>query len=193
MAGGVRGAHEPEGEARRLLELIAPSHDQFGWRRVVIDHLIQARCALAIRRGRPFEERALDANRASVGPLGDGQTARSRRPRELVAQVGESTRQLARCRCHGPGPEHGPHLQIGWPGDNGKTTGCYVPIAAQPRIREGAKGGQEIQDALREPGAANRDAISAEARAAKATAKAKRPTTSRETNRPTRRDAGTGA
>lgn len=72
------------------------------------------------------------------------------------------------CRCHGPGPKHGPHLQIGWPGANGKTTGCYVPIAAQPKIREGAAAWQALQAALRELGALNRDAIIAEARAANA-------------------------
>lgn len=83
------------------------------------------------------------------------------------------------CRCHGPGPKHGPHLQIGWPGANGKTTGCYVPIAAQPRIREGVAAWQSLQAALRELGALNRDAIIAEARAANAASREKRPGTPR--------------
>lgn len=75
------------------------------------------------------------------------------------------------CRCHTSGPKHGPHLQIGWPGEHGKTAGCYVPIAAQQAIRTGAAGWQDVQGALRELGALNRDAIIADARAAKAAAR----------------------
>lgn len=97
------------------------------------------------------------------------------------------------CRCHGPGPKHGPHLQIGWPGDNGKTTGCYVPIAAQPLIRAGAANWQLVQTALRELGALNRDALITEARDAKAAAHAKRPRTPRSTGRPRPRNAAMGA
>ena len=97
------------------------------------------------------------------------------------------------CRCHGPGPKHGPHLQIVYKGDRGKTTGCYVPIAAQQQIRDGAAAWQTLQEAVRELGSINRDALIAQARAAKATAKAKRPTTSPEAKRPARRDAGPGA
>jgi uncharacterized protein DUF6788 len=97
------------------------------------------------------------------------------------------------CRCHGPGPKHGPHLQIGWPGDNGKTTGCYVPIAAQPLIRAGAADWQSLQAALRELGALNRDAIIAEARNAKLAAREKRPGTPRTAGRPSPRQAGTTA
>jgi hypothetical protein len=97
------------------------------------------------------------------------------------------------CRCHGPGPKHGPHLQIVYKGDNGKTTGCYVPIAAQQQIRDGAAAWQTLQDAVRELGSINRDAIVELARAAKAAAKANRPTTSPDAKRPTRREAGTGA
>ena len=97
------------------------------------------------------------------------------------------------CRCHGTGPKHGPHLQIVYKGDSGKTTGCYVPIAAQQQIRDGAAAWQTLQEAVRELGAINRDALIEQARAAKATAKAKHPTTSTEAKRPTRRNAGTGA
>lgn len=97
------------------------------------------------------------------------------------------------CRCHGPGPKHGPHLQIGWPRDNGKTTGCYVPIAAQPHIRAGAVDWQSVQTALRELGALNRDAIIAEARDAKAAARRNRSETPLTAGRPRSRPAGTGA
>lgn len=97
------------------------------------------------------------------------------------------------CRCHGPGPKHGPHLQIGWPGDNGKTTGCYVPIAAQPQIRAGAADWQSVQTALRELGALNRDAIIAEARDAKAAARRKRLETPLTDGRARPRRTETGA
>ena len=97
------------------------------------------------------------------------------------------------CRCHGPGPKHGPHLQIVYKGETGKTTGCYVPIAAQQPIRDGAAAWQTLQEAVRELGTINRDTLIEQARAAKATAKASRPTTSPEAKRPTRRDAGSGA
>lgn len=33
------------------------------------------------------------------------------------------------CRCHGPGPKHGPHLYINFRGKHGKTTGYYLNIA----------------------------------------------------------------
>ena len=54
------------------------------------------------------------------------------------------------CRCHGPGPKHGPHLYINFRGKHGKTTGYYVPKAAHKRIREGVTAWQSLQDCLRE-------------------------------------------
>ena len=30
------------------------------------------------------------------------------------------------CHCRGPGPKHGPHLQVGYRGEQGKTTGYYA-------------------------------------------------------------------
>lgn len=54
------------------------------------------------------------------------------------------------CRCHGPGPKHGPHLYINFRGKHGKTTGYYVPKAAHTRIREGVTAWQSLQDCLRE-------------------------------------------
>lgn len=83
----------------------------------------------------------------------------------------------AGCRCHGPGPKHGPHLQLVYKGANGKTTGCYVPLAAQEQIRAGVAAWQELQAAIRELGALNRDTIIERVRAAKATEREKRPGT----------------
>ena len=54
------------------------------------------------------------------------------------------------CRCHGRGPKHGPHLQVSYRSEAGKTTGYYVPKAAQEKIRAGAAAWQTLQQRLRE-------------------------------------------
>lgn len=54
------------------------------------------------------------------------------------------------CRCHGPGPKHGPHLYISYRGDAGTTSGYYVPKAAQGEIRAGVAAWQTLQERLRE-------------------------------------------
>ena len=43
----------------------------------------------------------------------------------------------AGCHCQGDGPKHGPHLNVSYRGEKGKTTGYYVPKAAR-RPREKA-------------------------------------------------------
>jgi hypothetical protein len=54
------------------------------------------------------------------------------------------------CRCHGPGPKHGPHLYVSYRGSAGKTAGYYVPVAAQDEIRAGVAAWQTVQERLRE-------------------------------------------
>jgi Family of unknown function (DUF6788) len=54
------------------------------------------------------------------------------------------------CRCHGPGPKHGPHLYVSYRGEGGKTTGYYVPKAAHQAIRDGIAAWQTLQERLRE-------------------------------------------
>jgi len=56
----------------------------------------------------------------------------------------------AGCHCHGPGPKHGPHLYVSYRGEQGKTTGYYVPQAAAGAIREGVAAWQKLQERLRE-------------------------------------------
>ena len=70
----------------------------------------------------------------------------------------------AGCRCHGPGPKHGPHLYVSFRGDAGKTTGYYVPKAAQQRVREGIEAWQKLQACLRELAEINRTRVLDEAR-----------------------------
>ena len=56
----------------------------------------------------------------------------------------------AGCHCQSGGPKHGPHLQISYRGEKGKTTGYYVPKDAEPATREGVAAWQELQACLRE-------------------------------------------
>ena len=63
------------------------------------------------------------------------------------------------CRCHGEGPKHGPHLYVSYRGDEGKTTGYYVPKAAQAAVREGVVAWQMLQERLRELAELNKDRI----------------------------------
>jgi hypothetical protein len=41
----------------------------------------------------------------------------------------------AGCHCQGDGPKHGPHLNVSYRGEKGKTTGYYVPKGAQEATR----------------------------------------------------------
>jgi len=48
-------------------------------------------------------------------------------PSETYRTCGQKT-----CRCHGPGPKHGPHLHISFRGPDGKTAGyCQRPHMKQ--------------------------------------------------------------
>jgi hypothetical protein len=70
----------------------------------------------------------------------------------------------AGCRCQGPGPKHGPHLQVSYRSEKGKTSGYYVPKGAVEHIRQGAEAWHTIQSHLRELAEVNRDRILTEAR-----------------------------
>jgi hypothetical protein len=54
------------------------------------------------------------------------------------------------CHCHHGGPKHGPHLNILYRGEHGKTTGYYVPNGAEAATREGVAAWQRLQRCLRE-------------------------------------------
>jgi hypothetical protein len=56
----------------------------------------------------------------------------------------------AGCHCQRGGPKHGPHLNVSYRGENGKTTGYYVPKAAEQATREGVAAWQKLQERLRE-------------------------------------------
>ena len=59
--------------------------------------------------------------------------------------------------CQGDGPKHGPHLNVSYRGEKGKTTGYYVPKAAQEATRQGVAAWQEMQECLRELAELNKE------------------------------------
>ena len=61
-------------------------------------------------------------------------TGRSRRPTALVATRGAAVTLKA--------PEHGPHLYVSYRGEGGKTSGYYVPKAAESEVRRGVEAWQ---------------------------------------------------
>ena len=62
-----------------------------------------------------------------------------------------------RCRCHAQGPKHGPHLYISYRGERGKTSGYYVPKAAESEVRRGVEAWSQLQTLLRQLSALNKE------------------------------------
>lgn len=63
----------------------------------------------------------------------------------------------AGCHCQQGGPKHGPHLNISYRGEKGKTTGYYVPKGAEEATREGVAAWQKLQACLRELAELNKE------------------------------------
>ncbi|PYL34852.1 MAG: hypothetical protein DMF35_03865 [Verrucomicrobia bacterium] len=63
----------------------------------------------------------------------------------------------AGCHCQGDGPKHGPHLNVSYRGEQGKTTGYYVPKGAQQATRQGVEAWQKMQQHLRELAELNKE------------------------------------
>lgn len=61
------------------------------------------------------------------------------------------------CHCQTGGPKHGPHLNISYRGEKGKTTGYYVPKGAEEATREGVAAWQKLQGCLRELAELNKE------------------------------------
>jgi hypothetical protein len=61
------------------------------------------------------------------------------------------------CHCRSGGPKHGPHLNISYRGEAGKTTGYYVPKGAEQATREGVAAWQKLQECLRELAELNKE------------------------------------
>ncbi len=77
----------------------------------------------------------------------------------IFGSVSETYRTCgnSNCRCHGPGPKHGPHLYVSYRGDAGKTTGYYVPKSAHEPIKNGIEAWQDLQVRLRELAEINKE------------------------------------
>ena len=84
----------------------------------------------------------------------------------IFGTLSESYRTCGRkaCRCYGDGPKHGPHLHISYRGAEGKTTGYYVPKAAQPSIRSGVQAWERLHELLRRIAELNANQAMANAR-----------------------------
>jgi hypothetical protein len=61
------------------------------------------------------------------------------------------------CHCQRGGPKHGSHLNFSYRGEQGKTTGYYVPKGAEEATREGVAAWQKLQACLRELAELNKE------------------------------------
>jgi hypothetical protein len=79
--------------------------------------------------------------------------------RAIHGTLSESYRPCGnpRCRCHHRGPKHGPHLYISYRVEAGKTTGYYVPRAAESEVRRGVEAWIQLQTQLRQLSALNKE------------------------------------
>ena len=77
----------------------------------------------------------------------------------VFGSLSETYRTCGRegCHCQCGGPKHGPHLNISYRGEQGKTTGYYVPQGAEQTTREGVAAWQKLQICLRELAELNKE------------------------------------
>ena len=66
------------------------------------------------------------------------------------------------CRCHGEGPKHGPHMYVNYKGEHGRTTGYYVPVALQARVREGLDAWREFYETAKQLALLNKEIMEEE-------------------------------
>ena len=70
----------------------------------------------------------------------------------VFGTVSNTHRTCGRPGCHCQrrgGPKHGPHLNVSYRGENGKTTGYYVPKGAEEATRHGVTAWHRLQLCLR--------------------------------------------
>lgn len=85
-------------------------------------------------------------------------------PQILIGAASETYRTCGNpnCRCHGEGPKHGPHMYVNYKGEHGRTTGYYVPVALQPRVRDGLAAWKELHDLVKQVAQLNQEIMVAE-------------------------------
>ena len=79
--------------------------------------------------------------------------------RVLFGTVSETYRTCGQptCACHHGGPKHGPHLQVSYRGEAGKTTGYHVPQGLADTVRDGVAAWQRFQEVARALADLNRE------------------------------------
>ena len=77
----------------------------------------------------------------------------------IFGTLSETYRTCGRvgCHCQRGGPKHGPHLNVSYRGEQGKTTGYYVPKGAEAATRQGVVAWQKLQASLRELAELNKE------------------------------------
>jgi hypothetical protein len=85
-------------------------------------------------------------------------------PQILLGASSETYRTCGNpnCRCHGEGPRHGPHMYINYKGENGRTTGYYVPKALQDRVRAGLDAWKTFRELTKQLAQTNKEIMDAE-------------------------------
>ena len=68
----------------------------------------------------------------------------------------------AACRCHSSGPKHGPHVYVNYKGEDGRTTGSYVPQPLQQRVQDGLAAWREFYAVCKEFAELYRQILAAE-------------------------------
>ena len=66
------------------------------------------------------------------------------------------------CRCHSTGPKHGPHVYVNYKGEDGRTTGYYVPQVLQERVLGGLAAWRQFHTLSKEIAELNRQIMDAE-------------------------------
>ena len=80
--------------------------------------------------------------------------------RAIFGSVSETYRTCGQpdCRCK-QGEKHGPHLYISFRGQEGKTTGYYVPQPLGKAVRDGVEAWKQFQVLARELAELNREQL----------------------------------
>jgi hypothetical protein len=67
-------------------------------------------------------------------------------PQILLGSSSETYRTCGnpKCRCHSTGPKHGPHIYVNYRGEDGRSTGYYVPKALEEQVTQGLAAWREF-------------------------------------------------
>ena len=85
-------------------------------------------------------------------------------PQMLLGSSSQTYRTCgnASCRCHRSGPKHGPHVYVNYQGEDGRTTGYYVPQTLHERVPGGLAAWREFYALSKAIAELNRQILAAE-------------------------------